>query len=101
MSRLDDTLDLMEPLGSLADRILPGLVSNQPLTPEKVDFAWRVSVGAAIDRATRVKLAGATLVVTGEAQWLKEIDRSRALILRRLQRVLGESVVRTIACSER
>jgi hypothetical protein len=41
----------MEPLGSLADRILPALVSNQPLTPEKVDFAWRVSVGAAIDRA--------------------------------------------------
>jgi hypothetical protein len=88
----------MEPLGSLAETILPALVRKQPLTPEKVQFAWRVSVGAAIDRATRVRLAGATLVVTGEPQWLKEIERSQALIVRRLQRMLGESVVRTMSC---
>jgi hypothetical protein len=69
------------------------------LTPEKVQFAWRLSVGPAIDRATRVRLAGATLVVNGEPQWLKEIERSKALIVRRLQRVLGDSVVRTLSCS--
>jgi hypothetical protein len=89
----------MDSSGSLADRVLPALLRKQPLTPEKVQFAWRLSVGAAIDRATRVRLAGATLVVHGEPQWLKEIERSHSLILRRLQRVLGESVVRTMSCS--
>jgi Dna[CI] antecedent, DciA len=91
----------MEPLGSLAETTVASLVRNQPLTPEKVNFAWRLSVGAAIDRATRVRLAGATLVVNGEPQWLKEIERSQALIVRRLQRVLGEDVVRTLSCSSR
>lgn len=89
----------MDSSGSLADRVLPVLLRKQPLTPEKVQFAWRLSVGAAIDRATRVRLAGATLLVHGEPQWLKEIERSQSLILRRLQRVLGESVVRTMSCS--
>jgi hypothetical protein len=89
----------MDSSGSIAERVLPALLQNQPLTPEKVQFAWRVSVGAAIARATRVRLAGATLVVNGEPQWLKEIERSKALIVRRLQRVLGESVVRTLSCS--
>jgi hypothetical protein len=88
----------MDSSGSIADRVLPALLRNQPLTPEKVQFAWRVSVGAAIDRATRVRLASATLVVNGEPQWLKEIERSETLILRRLQRILGESVVRKLSC---
>jgi hypothetical protein len=89
----------MDSSGSLAERVLPALLRNQPLTPEKVQFGWRVSVGPAIARATRVRLAGATLVVNGEPQWLKEIERSQALIVRRLQRVLGESVVRTLSCA--
>lgn len=89
----------MDSSGSIADRVLPALLRAQPLTPEKVQFAWRVSVGAAIDRATQVRLAGATLVVSGEPTWLKEIERSRALILRRLQRMLGESVIRTLSCA--
>ena len=89
----------MDSSGSLAERVLPGLLRNQPLTPEKVQFGWRVSVGPAIARATRVRLAGVRLVVNGEPHWLKEIERSQALILKRLQRVLGESVVRTLSCS--
>ena len=89
----------MDSSGSIADRVLPVLLRNQPLTPEKVQFAWRLSVGAAIDRATRVRLAGVTLVVSGESKWLKEIERSEALIVKRLQRVLGESVVRKLSCS--
>ncbi len=89
----------MDSSGSIADRVLPFLLRNQPLTPEKVQFAWRLSVGPAIDRATNVRLAGVTLVVTGEAKWLKEIERSKALILKRLQRVLGDGVVRALSCS--
>jgi hypothetical protein len=86
----------MEPLNSVMDAVLPALLARTPLTPEKVRFAWRVSVGPAIDRATTVRLAGATLVVAGQPQWLKEIQRAETLIVRRLQRVLGDSVVRTL-----
>jgi hypothetical protein len=88
----------MEPLGSLLHVVVPALVAKAPLTPEKVQFAWRVSVGSAIDRATRARLAGATLVVSGETQWLREVERSRDLILRRLQRILGPGVVGALDC---
>lgn len=88
----------MEPLGPLVDMVLPALVAKAPLTPEKVSFAWRVSVGPAIDHVTQVRLAGATLVVTGDTEWLREIERSRALILRRVQRVLGPGVVAKLTC---
>jgi hypothetical protein len=48
---------------------------------------------------TRARLAGVTLIVDGEPQWLREVDRSQDLILRRLQRLLGAGVVRGIKCS--
>jgi Dna[CI] antecedent, DciA len=88
----------MDPLGSLADAVVPRLIASAPLTPEKVGFAWRTAVGPAIDRATRVRLAGTVLVVTGEPQWLREVERSQGLIVGRLQRLLGASVVRKVAC---
>ena len=44
--------------GALAE-----VLRRAPLTPEKVAFAWRTAVGAAVDRATGVELRGSTLVV--------------------------------------
>jgi Dna[CI] antecedent, DciA len=88
----------MDPLGPLADAVVPRLIANAPLTPEKVGFAWRTAVGPGIDRATRVRLAGSVLRVTGEPQWLREVERSQGLIVTRLQRLLGSDVVRRIAC---
>ena len=88
----------MEPLGALVDSVIPRLLAQSPLTPEKVNFAWRMAVGPAIDRVTRARLAGVTLLVDGDAQWLREVDRSRELILSRVQRLLGAGVVRGIKC---
>jgi len=89
----------MEPLGPLVDSVIPRLIAQSPMTPEKVSFAWRMAVGPTIDRVTRARLAGVTLLVDGDAQWLREVDRSRDLILSRVQRLLGAGVVRGIKCS--
>jgi hypothetical protein len=89
----------MDSLGSLADSVLPALLARAPLTPEKVDFAWRVAVGPAIQRATSVTLNGRTLVVSTEAVWAREIERSVGEILRRLQRLLGAGAVGAVECS--
>jgi hypothetical protein len=90
----------MEPVGPLAYSVIPRLLASSPMTPEKVNLAWRVAVGAAIDRVTRARLTGVTLIVEGEAPWLREVDRSSDLILARLQRLLGPDAVRGIKCNE-
>ena len=90
----------MDPIGPLVDAVVPRLLAGVPLTPEKVNFAWRLAVGPAIDRVTDARLAGVTLLVSGEAQWLREVDRSRDLILTRVQRLLGAETVRVIKCED-
>src|SRR5262245_55386464 len=88
----------MEPVGPLVDAVIPRLLAHTPMTAEKVKFAWRMAVGAAIDRVTSARLSGVTLLVEGDAQWLREVDRSSDLILGRLQRLLGPNAVRGIKC---
>jgi len=78
--------------GALAE-----VLRRAPLTPEKVAFAWRTAVGAAVDRATGVELRGATLVVVVKSdEWRHEISRSLALIRSRVNLVLGDGVVARI-----
>ena len=77
---------------------LAQLLRKAPLNDEKVAFAWRSSVGPAIDRGTTVSLREGVLQVTArEAAWGREVRRSEALIRARLESLLGRGVVRTIA----
>jgi len=77
---------------------LAQVLRNAPLNDEKVAFAWRSSVGPAIDRGTTVSLRDGVLQVTArEAAWGREVQRSEALIRARLDSLLGLGVVRTIA----
>jgi predicted nucleic acid-binding Zn ribbon protein len=63
----------------------------------KVELAWKAAVGPAVDRVTRVKLEGQVLIVDAQTpHWVQEVRRSSSLILRRLQGLLGEDVVREI-----
>jgi predicted nucleic acid-binding Zn ribbon protein len=79
-------------------RVLPAalidVISRQPTTPEKVDFAWRTAVGPAVARATMVTLdRDGTLVVTADDErWLREIRQSLPLVQARLERLLGDSL---------
>lgn len=82
-----------------AHRVLPGVVADiirkAPLSPEKVEFAWRTAVGPAVARVTTVTLDdhAALRVSASEPHWAREVERSSHVILSRLEAMLGPGVV--------
>jgi hypothetical protein len=73
------------------------ILRKAPLTPEKVSFAWRTAVGAAVDKVTRIELVDGVLqVYAKDAAWKREVERSAALVRARLGALLGDGVVRYI-----
>jgi len=78
-----------------AHRIIPGILARvirpAPLCQEKVEFAWRVSVGPALSRVTRVHLDdhGVLRVAVDGLPWRREVERSLGLIRSRLDTLLG------------
>jgi hypothetical protein len=86
------------PVHRFLPEALAEILRKAPLTDEKVAFAWRSSVGPAIDRGTTVTLREGVLQVTArEAAWGREVERSEALIRARLDSLLGRGVVRAVA----
>ena len=95
----DDTLGDVNSLTTLADNVLPALLARAPLTPEKIDFSWRLAVGAPVHRACTVALRNGTLTVkVPDRAWAREIDRSADVIVVRMQRMLGADAVRRLDC---
>jgi hypothetical protein len=91
----------MQPLGTLHSRVLPALLARAPMSPEKLAFVWGQAVGAAMARASTVTLVGTTLTVrTAESAWAREIQRSRGLILARVQALLGAGVVSALSVED-
>ena len=87
----------MRPLHQAIPGALTEILRAAPLSDGKVGFAWRTAVGPALERVTAVKLVQRVLIVeTASPQWSQEIMRSSPLILRRLQNLLGATVVETI-----
>jgi predicted nucleic acid-binding Zn ribbon protein len=87
----------MQAIGQVLPRALAAIVRQAPLSPGKVDFAWRSSVGTTIARASSVLLVdGVLLVDTQTPQWAAAIRRSSKTILQRLQDLLGAETVRQI-----
>ena len=79
---------------------LAEILRKAPLSDDKVAFAWRSSVGPAIDRGTAVSLHDGVLrVVARDPAWGREVERSEALIRARLDSLLGRGVVRAIEVS--
>jgi len=99
---LNDKIESMRPLSSALPGALAELLRDTPLSPGKVAFAWRAAVGPAIEQATEVKLEGGTLIVDAATrQWVSEVRRSSALILRRMQTLLGQDAVKDLEVRER
>jgi predicted nucleic acid-binding Zn ribbon protein len=70
------------------------LMRSAPLSPGKVDFAWRMAVGPSLQRATAIRLEEGVLIVeTASAQWSAEVRRSTSVILARLKTFLGDTAV--------
>ncbi len=88
----------MEPLKHALDGALAMLLRDAPLSPGKVDFAWKTTVGPRVGRVAAVRLEGGVLLVdAADARWAREIARSAHLILPRLQALLGTDAVTEIA----
>jgi hypothetical protein len=88
-----------------ANKVLPGVVAEvirrAPLTDAKVSFAWRLTVGPALAKATTVRLdADGTLHITAESPaWFDSIRSSIGLIRSRLAHYLGDDAVKRIESS--
>ena len=80
---------------------LAEVLRKAPLTDEKIAFAWRAAVGAAMDRGTTVSLdRGVLRVRAKDPAWRREVERSTTLIRARLDVLLGRGVVRSIEIAE-
>jgi predicted nucleic acid-binding Zn ribbon protein len=87
----------MQPIGQVLPRALAGLVREAPLSPGKVEFAWRAAVGGAMARTTAARLEDGVMLVDAQTpQWAAAVMRASPLILRRLQDLLGTESVRQI-----
>jgi Dna[CI] antecedent, DciA len=87
----------MHPLSHAVPAALAEILRAAPLSDGKVAFAWRTAVGPALERVTSVKLEQRVLIVeTASPQWSREIMRSSAIILGRLQTLLGVTTVEKI-----
>jgi len=85
----------MEPVQSLISSTIARVVRPAPLSPEKVLFAWRASVGPAVSRVTRVRLNGLGVleVVVDDDRFGDELARSVPVVLSRLQGLLGVDII--------
>ena len=87
----------MQPLSQAIPKVLGELLRSTPNSPGKVEFAWRAVVGPAMGRVTRVRLEGDVLIIEGDTpSWMREVSRSSALIVRRLNAMLGPDTVKRV-----
>jgi predicted nucleic acid-binding Zn ribbon protein len=83
-----------EPIAQAIPNAITTLLRTTPMSPGKMQFAWKVAVGPAMDRGTFVRLEGGNLFVEAKTSaWAKEVSRSSRIILNRLQTLLGPEVV--------
>ena len=77
---------------------LKALLRDQPLSQGKVSLAWSAAVGRTIDRVTSVSLGqdGTLTVRADDRHWAREIGRSTALIATRVNRLLGDGIVKRL-----
>ena len=91
------TVVTMIPVNQFMPAAVARILRKAPLSPEKVAFAWRSAVGAAVDKVTSIELRGGVLRVQAkDATWQREIERSAAVIRGRLDTLLGSGVVRYV-----
>ncbi len=78
--------------------VVAEVIRKAPLTEEKVAFAWRLAVGPAVDKATKVRLVSdGTLYVSAAPAWLDGVRESVGLIRSRLAHYLGDNAIKRIS----
>jgi len=85
----------MEPLNRVLPAALAVLLREAPLSPGKVQFAWKAAVGPAVARVTDARLLenGVLEVTVVDPAWRREVRRLAPLIRERLMPLLGTDTV--------
>ena len=88
----------MEALQRSATVALRTLLAQQPNTPAKVTFAWRMAAGPALARAgtPRLRDDGVLVIQARDAAWRRELYRAQGVLIERLGELLGPGVVKRI-----
>jgi len=88
----------MNPLRSTATAVLRDLLSTQPNTSEKMEFAWRIAAGPAMARAATVdwSVDRGFRVQPRSDTWRREILRARPVLTERLGQLVGDDVARRL-----
>jgi predicted nucleic acid-binding Zn ribbon protein len=84
----------MTPIQQLSSGALSEIIRRQPSSPARTTFVWQLAVGPALARVTTATLDGTVLMVHClDPRWTKEIVRAKAVVLARLQQMLGPEAV--------
>jgi hypothetical protein len=84
----------MIPVHQLMPNAIAEVLRKAPMSPEKVAFAWRASVGPAINKVTTIELRGRVLHVrTKDLSWQREVERSLGIVRSRMEALLGHGAV--------
>jgi len=88
----------VQPLNAALPGVIRTLLAQSPMSEGKFEFAWRAAVGEAMERVTTATLRedGTVEVLVDGVAWRKEVRRSQAVILAKLQGLLGSSVVKKV-----
>ena len=84
----------VEPVQRFMPDALAAILRKAPLSPEKIEFAWRSAVGSSVDKVTTIELKARVLHVRAkDPAWRREIERSAGTIRSRLNALLGDGAV--------
>ncbi len=84
----------MIPIQNFAAGVLVEIVRRQPPSRERTSFAWQLAVGPALARVTTVELEDGVLRVRSrDPRWLRELERARPAVLKKMQDLLGQDQV--------
>jgi predicted nucleic acid-binding Zn ribbon protein len=87
----------MKPVSQVVPEAIAALLRETPLSPGKVEFAWKATVGPAMERVTKVRFENGVLFVQAQTPaWAREVRRGSSLIRKRLEALLGLEVVQRI-----
>jgi predicted nucleic acid-binding Zn ribbon protein len=88
----------MLPIQQVSTSVLAEILRRQRPSAARTAFAWQLAVGPALARVTTVALNDGVLTVqSSDPRWAREVARSREVVLKRLQALLGADAVRTLS----
>ncbi len=88
----------MDSLQSVLPRAISELFRQGPLSQAKLEAAWRLAVGDALNRVSTPYLRddGSVDVKTADPRWGRELKRASHVILGKLNGLLGAGTIKTL-----